>query len=279
MRPGIDRLGGRYRLRMADDIGRARGFLAGDDERRADELNRALRDPDVRGIIMARGGYGIMRILADLDAAALAADPKPIVGFSDGTALLSWAYQIAGVCGIHGPVVSQLGALPEADAAWLLDMLEGKTPTGEPIMTGLRPCGAASSAPIEGPLIGGNLCLVSHLAKTPWAAEIAGAIVLIEEVDEKPYAIDRFFTHLLAAGALAGASGALLGDFTACIDPRYPDATWRDVVDERLRAAGLVGLADAPIGHGTRNLAVPFGGRVTVDPQRGAIELIDPAVC
>ncbi|HLU65721.1 MAG TPA: LD-carboxypeptidase [Kofleriaceae bacterium] len=279
LRAGLDRLGDRYRLRVADDIGRASGFLAGSDSRRAEELDAALRDPDVRAVIMARGGYGVHRLLEHLDPGALRADPKPLVGFSDGTALLAWAER-AGVRGVHGPVVVQLPRLPAEQVAWLFDLLEGRAAlgAGAPLATGLVPVGAPGRGRVEGPLRGGNLTLLSHLVGTPWQPDLAGALLLLEEVDEKPYAIDRYLTHMALAGALAGAAGALIGDLTACTDAKYPDVSGEDAVAERLRGAGLPALAGAPVGHGARNLALPYGARCALDLDAGTLELLEPAV-
>ncbi|HTE54312.1 MAG TPA: LD-carboxypeptidase [Kofleriaceae bacterium] len=277
LRRGIERLDGRYRLRMADDITRVDGYLAGSDDRRADELNGLIADPDVRAILLARGGYGILRILDRLDAGALRADPKPIVGFSDATALLFWALAAAGLRGIHGPVVAQLGDLPVGDTTWLVDLLEGRG-QGR-IIEGLRPTGAVRRGRVEGPLIGGNLTLLSHMVGTPWAADVAGAVLFIEDQGERPYAIDRYLTRMALGGALRGAGAALVGSFTRCeerVNLPQPDAA--AVVDERLRAFDVAGLAGAPFGHGDENQALPFGGRAALDFDRGAVELLDPAV-
>ena len=261
---------------MPDDIDRATGYLAGSDERRADEMNRALRDPDVRAVWLARGGYGIMRLLPLLDADALRADPKPIIGFSDATALLGWALAAAGVRGIHGPVLVQLGALPPDDAAWLFALIEGRAEG--PLLTGLEAVGALRRGRLEGPLIGGNLILLGHLIRTAAFPALAGALLLIEEVDEKPYSIDRCLTGIELAGALDRLAGVLVGDFTACADPKYPAPDVHRVVDERLCAFGISGLRGAPIGHGARNRAVPFGARCGLDLDRGVAELLEPAV-
>ncbi|HEU5059989.1 MAG TPA: LD-carboxypeptidase [Kofleriaceae bacterium] len=276
LRAGLAAAGDRYRLRLPDDIDRATGYLAGSDQRRAEELNRALRDPDVRAVWLARGGYGILRLLPLLDADALRADPKPIIGFSDATALLGWALAAAGVRGIHGPVVVQLGALPPEDAAWLFALLEGRAEG--PLATGLEPVGAPARGRVEGPIIGGNLILLGHLVRTAAFPSLAGALLLIEEVDEKPYSIDRCLTSIELCGALDRVAGALVGDFTACVDPKYPAPDAHQVADERLRAFALAGLRGAPIGHGARNRAVPFGGRCALDLDRGTAELLEPAV-
>jgi muramoyltetrapeptide carboxypeptidase len=268
---GLARLAGRLRLRVSDDIHRGHEYLAGPDERRADELDAAIRDPDVRAILLARGGYGIARILPLLDPAALRADPKPIVGFSDATALLSWAAH-AGVCGIHGPVVSQLPDLADADVDRLVAAIRDPAPPGR-LPWRLAPVGAPLAAPVAGPLVGGNLTLLANLIGTPWQVDVHGAIVLLEEIGEKPYAVDRDLTHLIQARALDGASGALVGDLIDCGD----DGAGLAVVGERLGHAGLPGLGGAHVGHGARNYALPWGARTVLHPD-GAVEVLGGAV-
>jgi len=263
---GLGLLGQRYDVRAAEDLFAADGYLAGSDDRRADELNGYLRDPDVRAIFAARGGYGSMRILDRLDADALRADPKPIVGFSDVTALLSWSAVAAGVCGVHGPVVTQLGELPTDDVQWLFDLLEGTRPT-EPLAEGLsdsdNASGSGSGKAFAGPLTGGNLAMISHLLGTPYAVPTEGAVLVLEDIGERPYQLDRYITHLQLAGVFDTVAGVALGDFTRCDEPPgprpVPDAF--AVLQERLDAAGVPWLRGLPVGHGTRNRAFRFGAR------------------
>jgi muramoyltetrapeptide carboxypeptidase len=279
---GLARLGRHFRLKVPDGIDARRGFLAGDDDRRAAELNALLRDPDVRGIVCARGGWGVTRMLADVDPAPLAADPRPIVGFSDVTALLSWA-AAAGVAGIHGPMVSQLGDVPDEDLAWLVRLLTDPRPAGRLPWT-LAPMGAPAGGAVTARLLPGNLTLFAHLIGSPWQLDAAGCVLVTEEVTEKPYAIDRYLTQLGHAGVLRGCRGAVLGDLTRCTDPPLAKDALDDpaaalaVFDERLRHFGLPGLRGAPLGHGARNVALPFGGRATVDFTAGTIDLLDAAV-
>jgi muramoyltetrapeptide carboxypeptidase len=271
-------LAARYRVRVADDITRADGFLAGDDDRRAEELDGYLRDPEVRAVLVARGGYGLLRILDRLDPGPLRRDPKLLVGFSDATALLGWALQAAGVRGIHGPVVAQLGELPAADVDWMFRLMESTTPAG-PLAPRLAPVGAPAAGPVEGPLLGGNLCLLAHLVGTPFEVRVPGAVLLVEEVGERPYAIDRYLTRLGLAGALDQVAGALVGDLTRCDESTMaarPDAA--EVIDERLRRYRIPGLAGLPVGHGAANLALPFGGRCALDFAAGRLELLEAAV-
>ena len=284
LRRGLDRLGDAFRLRVAPSAiaPHAAGvpsYLAASDDARAAELDAMLRDPDVRGILLARGGYGLMRILPRLDASALRADPKPIVGFSDGTALLAWAYA-AGVRGIHGPVAVQLGGVPDADVAQLVALLT------EPRAPGVRPWSLAAhgTGVHRGPLVPGNLTLVSLLAGTPWPVPLRGAIALFEEVGERPYELDRYLTQLALTGALAGPAAVIVGELTRCADPSPPTGTpdppdaALSTVLERLAAAGRPAAVGAPVGHGDRNEPQPFGAASVLDLDAGTLEILEPAV-
>jgi len=265
-------LAGRYSLVHDERIFTRAGYLAGDDDARAAELAAALADPEVEAIFCARGGYGLMRILDRLDAAALARAPKLIVGFSDVTALHAWAAR-AGVASLHGPVVTQLGRVPAEDAAALFALCESPAPPAP--LGGLR---ALHGGRGEGPLVGGNLEMISRLVGTPYALPLDGAVLFLEDVGERPYRIDRQLTQLRLAGALDRLAGVVLGDFVGCVekDGTGPDA--EAVLAERLGARGIPVLAGAPIGHGERNRALPHGARARVDAAAGTLEFLEGAV-
>ena len=281
---GLARLGDAFELKLAASLTAPResglpSYLAASDETRAAELNAMIADPDVRAILLARGGYGVMRILPRLDPDALRRDPKPIVGFSDATALLSWAHA-AGVRGIHGPVGVQLERLPTSDLESLIALLtETRAPGVRPWRLTARGRGA-----YRGPLFASNLTMISVLASTPWALPLRGSITLIEEVGERPYALDRYLTHLTLAGELAKPAAVIVGDLVRCVDPNPPAggedpaSAALDTVLERLHAAGTATAFGAPIGHGDRNEPVPFGAASVLDLDRGTIEITEPAV-
>ncbi|MDB4969907.1 MAG: Muramoyltetrapeptide carboxypeptidase [Myxococcales bacterium] len=265
-------LGARYQLVHEERIFARNGYLAGGDDERHGELAAALADPTVDAVVCARGGYGLTRILDRLDAAAFARAPKLIIGFSDVTVLHAWA-QRAGVISLHAPVVTQLGLLSADDAAALFALVESPAPP--PPIGGLR---ALAGGRAEGRLVGGNLEMVTRLIGTPWALDLDGAVLLIEEVGERPYRIDRQLTHLKMAGALAGLAGVVVGDLVGCAekDGGAPDA--EAVIVERLGGLGVPVVADAPIGHGSRNRAVPHGARVRLDAASGVLEFLEGAV-
>ena len=279
---GVQRLLTRYCLRDSAGTLSRTGFLAGDDSRRWVELRWALSDPVARAVICARGGYGLLRLCAGL--AGLVADPHactaaPIVGFSDITvlhALCALRKQVS----IHGPVVTQLGELPDGDVQALWSLLEDAAPP--PSLCDLIPL-TADRRVLSGRLLGGNLELLSRLCGTPLAAALTPGepvILLIEEVGEAPYRIDRALTQLAAAGLLRDVVALLVGDLVRCqrpVDaPDQPDAL--QVIAERAHRFGVAAWAGAPLGHGDRNRAVPLGVGVTLDGRVGQLHFHEAAV-
>jgi len=276
-RPGLDILASRYKVVVDDGIYVRTGFLAGSDDRRADELNRYLRDPDVRAIMPARGGYGALRILDRLDFDALRRDPKPIVGFSDMIALAAWSAKTAQVRTIHGPMVNQLGRLPAEDVTWLINLLEDPRARGVWPESGRR-MGARGGGTVEGRLVGGNLELMTRLVGTPWALDLGAGIAVIEDVGERPYRIDRMLTQLRLAGTFDGVRAVIVGDFIRCEEADGSPPSVDEVIEERLVAFDLPGIAGLPIGHGDRNRAFPEGARSAVDLATGRLVVEEAAV-
>ncbi len=273
---GLRILGKRYDVAWdAGLLSRAR-YLAGDDGRRGDELAAALADPGIRGVIAARGGYGSMRILprvwpAESGRIASAGSGKVLVGFSDITALHA-ALQATGHVSVHGPVVTQLGIQPAGIVERFFAILEdAEAPpppiAGTPMMGGV----------VEGPLLGGNLSLLTGLLGTPWMPDLTGAVLLLEDVGERPYRVDRMWTHLRLAGAFERIAGLALGDFTDCEDPDG-GYTLRDVLHDLVRETQLPCVGGLPIGHDAVNVPVALGTRVRLDGGAGTLAFLEPAV-
>jgi muramoyltetrapeptide carboxypeptidase len=265
-------------------------YLTAGDEARAAETNAMIADPDVRGIVMSRGGYGLMRILPLLDAAALRADPKPILAFSDGTALLSWASKSAGVRGIHGEVAVRLGPERPEAIGEVIRALTDPSPLGRapwPLERGASSDNegeGSTRGPRQGALIPGNLAMTAHLVGTPWQLPLRGAIWWFEEVGERPYELDRFLTQLHLAGQLDEVAGVVVGDLVRCMDPLPAPGVGDDpasalaVVGERLAHFGLPYLHGARFGHGRFNPPLPFGARCSFDRDTATVEILDGAV-
>ncbi|MBK6849926.1 MAG: LD-carboxypeptidase [Proteobacteria bacterium] len=280
---GLGILAARYRIVLAYDPLGAAGthrepssalpYLSANDDTRTQAIHAALRHPEVTAVFCARGGYGCMRLLERLDDTALRSRGLPIVGFSDVTALHAWAARL-GVRSIHGPVVTQLPRLPRPQLDALFALLEGRvadlTLRG---LRGLRPGRA------RGPLFAGNLAVLAHLCGTPYFPPLAGRILLLEEVDEAPYRVDRLLTQLLLAGELQRAAGIVVGQLVGCDATR--GSTWSRseplrgaaVAAERLAALEVPVAFGAAVGHGNENVALPQGAWSELDTVGGTLKI------
>lgn len=254
---GLAWLRTRYRLRVDRRIFARAGYLAGADEARAVVLARAMLDDEVEAIVCARGGYGAMRILDDLPWDRFAERPKALVGFSDVTALHVVA-NARGIATVHGPNVTGLGrSITAGERASLLAALEGGAPSPWTDLDVIVP-GEAS-----GPIVGGNLALVEAMAAAGRLVVPRGAIVVLEDVAERPYRVDRMMTALLVSGHLARASAIVFGQFAQCA-PGPDGVTVDDVLRDRARSLGIPVVAGAPFGHGAPNHAFLLGGSATL---------------
>jgi muramoyltetrapeptide carboxypeptidase len=273
---GLRIIAGRYDVAWDPSLlGRVR-YLAGDDRRRGAELAAALADPGVRGIVAARGGYGSMRILSSVWPSVNGGPPgaghtKMLVGFSDITALHA-ALQAAGHVSVHGPVVTQLATQPPTVVERFFAILEDGSAAAAPV-GGTPMVGGVA----EGPLLGGNLSVLTRLLGTPWMPDLTGAVLLLEDVGERPYRIDRMWTHLRLAGVFERVVGLALGDFTDCEDPDG-DFTLRDVLGSLAGETGLPCVGGLPVGHGAVNVPVALGARVRLDGGGGTLSFLEPAV-
>jgi len=268
---GLAMIGERYRIEHGPGIFERHRYLAGSDARRLDELTAALGDDAIRAVFCARGGYGATRLLKHLAAIAPPGAPKALIGFSDITALHLWL-QAHGRLSIHGPVLTQLGRLPAATAERLFALLETATPAAP-----LQGSDTYVRGVVEGRLLGGNLSVFSRLLSTAFMPALEGAVLLLEDQGERPYRLDRIWTHLELAGVFARVRGIALGSFTGCEEP-HADYTSAEVLRELAVATGLPCAAGFPIGHGELNEPVPLGVRVRLDASAASLNFLESAV-
>ncbi|MFO0600970.1 MAG: LD-carboxypeptidase [Myxococcaceae bacterium] len=250
---GLEVLRSRYEARFDERLFESHRYLAGTDASRAAQLQAALDDPGLKAIFSARGGYGAMRLLPSLTLRS----PKWLVGFSDITAL-HLAAQAKGWRSLHAPVLTQLGKQPADVVARLFATLEGQPPAP------LR--GATTVVPgvVEGPLLGGNFSVFTRLLATPYLPSLDGAVLLIEDVGERPYRLDRMWQHVKLTGLLQRVAGVVFGDFTGC-DEKDADYGFADVLFELARELGKPCAAGFRIGHGDVNQPVTLGAQVRLD--------------
>ncbi len=260
------------------------GYLAGRDEDRVADLHEMYRDDEVKAIWCIRGGYGVTRILPLLDYRLIAAHPKPVIGYSDITALIHAIHLKTGIVGFHGPIGK--GPNDPYSHAMLQQVLfennpqstisyqsmeggEGEVYTPEVIAPG----------DAEGVLSGGNLTLLAALSGTPFHWDAKGKLVFIEDVGEKPYRIDRMLTTLLQSARLPEAKGIILGVFRGCEAKEGSDSlTLKQVLKDRLGNLGIPVFYGFTFGHTDKMCTFPVGIRARWSMEDRQIQILEPAV-
>jgi muramoyltetrapeptide carboxypeptidase len=228
-------------------------YLAADDEHRARQLQEALSSPDWAAVWATRGGYGLTRILHRLNPDKML--PKPVLGFSDLTALFCQLHPLAKGPLVHAPVVHSLPITDAPSIDRLVSLL-----AGEPLQPLIGETWVDGEA--EGWVCGGNLVLFAAMAGTPWQLDPAGAVVLLEEIGETPYRVDRVLQQLLSSGFFDRVAGVGIGQLEDCTPPEGATWTMRDLVLDKLGGLGIPIVGDLPFGHGAKNHAFPWGVRV-----------------
>jgi muramoyltetrapeptide carboxypeptidase len=251
-----------FKVHVPEAVFKREGFLAGPDAVRAGVINDLFADPAIKGILCARGGYGSTRVLPYLDWEAIRSHPKVFVGFSDITVLHCALLEKAGLVSFHGPMGTTLDKTPDM---WRKAMLQALT-TDVPVDLAPPDVTVLNHGEAVGPVIGGNLTLLSHLVGTPYAPKLNGRLLFIEEVTEAPYRIDRMLVQMTLAGCFEGLAGLVLGQFEDCGDTT-------EIYDVCMRNFGPLGIpvvAGFPIGHGEENATLPIGveARLATRPPR-----------
>lgn len=262
---GVAWLRERYEVVFDDRIFTRHGYLAGSDERRLAELAAAIEDPAVDAILCARGGFGATRLLPRLSVAAIREANKLIVGFSDATALhATWAR--AGVRSLHAPMIAALGRAPDSIRRLWIATLEGEsTPLS-------RQLTIVSGGTRPGRLFGGNLAVLHSLLGTPYAPPLDDVILVLEDVGERPYRIDRMLTSLRQAGWFDRVAGVVLGAFTEG-QPGPDGVAVEEVLRSHFAGSPFPVVEGLEAGHIDDNLPLPFGAAATID---GALFEVSP---
>jgi muramoyltetrapeptide carboxypeptidase len=246
-----------------------RGYFAGSDAERLHDLEHAFDDRSIDGIWCVRGGYGAMRLLGDLDLDLLQRNPKVLIGFSDITALHAALTARCGIVSFHGPTARQ--PLSDFSRDSIVRAVIDRTDS----------CGTAPDARIirggaaRGRLAGGNLALLASLCGTPFAPSLAGAIVVLEDVNEPIYRVDRMLQQLRLAGALADCAAIAFGHCTECAEDSDDGARpLDDVLLETAAALGVPCIAGLPVGHIADQWTLPLGALAELDVDARTLGVI-----
>jgi muramoyltetrapeptide carboxypeptidase len=246
-----------FQVRVPDEIWEQEAYLAGSDETRAMVFNRMFSDPDIKAVVCARGGYGALRMLKHVDFEKIRNAPKPLIGFSDVTVLLTVLNRRCGLIPYHGPMVCSIGQSDEASVRGFERILcDGPSGTLE-----ARQGRIISGGRADGILYGGNLASLCHLLGTEYEPDFRDGILMIEDVGEAPYRLDRMLTQMKYAGLFDGLRAVVGGTFERCGDARQVEDIFRNTFVE----FGIPVVMDFPFGHGTENQPFPVGVHAELD--------------
>jgi muramoyltetrapeptide carboxypeptidase len=274
-----------YRVKLAEGVFARDDYVAGEPERRAADLVSLFADPEVDVVQCLQGGYGSAQAIPHIDFDAIAASPKPFVGYSDITALHVAIRQRTGLATLYGNGLVGMGD-PETTAFTrerLLEVLTGDG-TGEVPRDPDDPyVRAIAGGTVTAPLVGGCLWLLMQTMGTPWEFQADGAILFFEDVKAPPYYVDGFLTQLAAAGKLDRVAGVVVGEMKDCDwgDQRQASDWARsrsleDVLEEHLEPLGVPVLYRLPLGHGKHLAALPLGVTCTLDADRRTLTVDEP---
>lgn len=245
---------------LGENVASSHAYFAGTDDERLADLNHAIADDTIDAVWCVRGGYGAARLLRDINYKSFCAKPRPLIGFSDITALHAAIHRECDVVTFHGPTAR--GKLTDFSRDSLcLAVVDQRDSCGRAAEgRTLRPGRA------RGRLAGGNLALITSLMGTPWSVDFDGAILILEDVGEAVYRVDRMMRQLLLSGALQSCAGIVAGDFRLPAGGgRHEGRTVDEVIAEAAGEAGIPCLAGAPFGHIPDQWTIPLGAMAELD--------------
>jgi muramoyltetrapeptide carboxypeptidase len=267
-----------YRVKLGKHIFKRYGYLSSTDDERADDLNEMFADEKVKAIICVRGGYGTPRLLDKVDYNLIKKKPKIFVGYSDITALQLAIFKKTGLVTFSGPMLavdiySNFDSFAE-DFFWRIltsreRKIEIKNPNGVELNT-------LKSGKATGTLLGGNLSLIASIMGTKYQPSFNGSVLVIEDIGEEPYRIDRYLSQLKNSGVLYKINACILGQFTDCA-PKEPEKslTLEQIFNDYLGNLRIPVISNLSYGHIPQKLTLPLGARVRVDAKRQKITIIE----
>jgi muramoyltetrapeptide carboxypeptidase len=270
-----------WQVATSSSVLQREGGFAGSPAARAGALLAMWQRDDVDAVICARGGYGSNYLLPLLDFDALQMTPKAFVGYSDNTCLLL-ALDSAGIVSFHGPMVASDFARGAADEYSFRAALGGKA-LDFSFAAGANHGGedvqVLVAGEARGPMVGGCLSVVVTSLGTPWEIETAGKILFLEDVNEKPYRIDRMLRHLLLAGKFRGVRGVVFGAMLGCSAASESEEELPRMILRVLGELGVPVVLGFPSGHvESGNVTLPFGVPAALEGSAAGVRLqVEPA--
>lgn len=257
-----------YKVKIGKNIFKSYGYLAGTDKERAEDINRMFADKEIDAIICYRGGYGCIRMANYLDLKTIKKNPKIFCGYSDITLLLNYINKKCKFPTFHGPMINSDFKDP-LTRHYFTNILEN---INEKITYDLKNiCNdnfkVYNSKDFKGKLVGGNLSIICSTIGTPYEIKFKNNILLIEEVNESPYVIDRMLSQLICSGKLNNLQAIILGHFTNCTSNKST-LTLEEIIEEKLLPLNIPIIKHFPCGHDYPNVTIPIGVTFRYDSKK-----------
>ena len=272
-----------FQVKLGENLKNRRGHLAGTDQERASDLNQMFADPTVMAIICIRGGSGAARILPLIDYKLIKNNPKPLMGYSDITALHCAIHSQTGLISFHGPNGTgswnsfNVQAFNQLFFEKKLVQYKNEQVKGDDLVIKNNRIQVLKAGTAEGKILGGNLTVLTALSGTPYYPDFKDAILYTEDIGEDPYKVDRMMSTLRLNGTLDQIKGFIFGQCSDC-EPGggYGSLSVDQVLDDYILPLNIPAYSGAMIGHISKQFIIPNGAEVRMDLTKGSIELLKP---
>jgi len=271
-----------FRVEIGENVGKQHGYLAGSDKERLSDFHSMFKNKYVKAIFSVRGGYGSGRLLDKIDYTIIKKNPKILVGYSDITALQMAIYKKTGLVSFAGPMVASdfSGSINKYAEENFWNILTKARKIGKLYNPRDEKFYCLKSGRAEGPILGGNLAVLMSLMGTSYMPVLKNCILMIEDIGEEPYRIDRFLNQLRLANTFEHINGIILGRFVDCFekDKSKESITLNEVMEHYLSKVKIPVLYSFSHGHIKENLTIPFGINCKFNSSRGIVEFTESAV-
>jgi len=258
-----------YRVKVGANVGKSHGYLAGTDQERIDDLHSMFKDKNVKAIFNLRGGYGAFRLLDKIDYRLIKNNPKIFVGYSEITALQMAFLEKAGLISFAGPMVAVdfYDEVSPFTTEMFWQLVTSNKKMGKVKYPESQNMPHLKKGSVSGRIVGGNLAVFTHLLGTPYFPNLTGKILLIEDIGELPYRVDRMLNQLRLAGVFKKVKGIILGRFVDCYerDPNKKTLTLGEVISDYITPLKVPSIYTFPHGHIKDLITIPFGVKVNLN--------------
>ncbi len=271
-----------YKVKVGKNVQQNHGYLAGTDEQRIEDLHDMFKNKEVKAIVCSRGGYGTPRLLDKIDYKLIAKNPKIFVGYSDITALQMAFLQRTGLITFSGPMlaVDLYNSISPYTEEIFWRLITSNKKLGKVEQPGDEKVSALVKGTAKGRLVGGNLATFLSIAGTTYFPDIKNKILLLEEISEAPYRVDRMLSQLKLMGVFNKISGLILGAFTECVEqnPEKKTLGIGEVIADYFYKLKIPVIYNFSYGHILNKITIPFGGTIRVNASRGIVEITENVV-